>query len=501
MSFLKTSDKRIKEILFSYIIPILVVIVPVFLYIAYRAYNISFTHDESLSFFTSKGDPSYFMTPNNHVLNTLLMKLFSNLTGNSEFSLRMPNILAFVLYGISGLALIQNIKKPLIFSLFFISILVFNPLMIEFFGLARGYGLSLGLMMATFYFFLTLDNRELPIRNYFITLFIILFFSLLTIYANLNALNLHIALLIVLIISLIHYLKTNNKPINRLWITAFIALFILDFLALIPAIIRLRTLQQINELAVFGDHDGFINTTLGSLVTSFFYHEQDSPIIFRILYLGSIGLYILAGIWFIYRLSRKLFTNFSRIFVIFSLLVVAPISQDLFFNIPYPVSRTAILYYPAFSLLLIFFFSEIYTSSKFKVLKTIILLFVCAISSLSAYNMIIRINYSSTVEWDYDTHDKEMIEIISRDREALNKINDSITISNFWVFSPALNYYRVTKNYSWLKPMLKEDFKKADYYICNIDDFHKIPSDSLILLKKYDDTKVAIYRDYDFSKK
>jgi hypothetical protein len=80
------------------------------------------------------------------VLNTLLLKLML-LTGNSPFILRLPNILAGVLYTYSahGIASVFFRKVPQLRMLLFAALLL-NPMLAEFFALARGYGLSISLL-------------------------------------------------------------------------------------------------------------------------------------------------------------------------------------------------------------------------------------------------------------------------------------------------------------------------------------------------------------------
>lgn len=490
---MKISKTTLKEVILTYIIPVLLVTIPGLLYVCYRAYYLSFTHDESLSFFMANGDQEFVMTPNNHLLNTALMKISGTLFGNSEFSLRLPNVLAFVLFCISGIAIIKNIKRPGL-SVFFLAILVFNPNMFEFFGVARGYGLSMGLMMASFYWLFKLDNQALPIKKYLVYLVLSLFFSQLALYANLNAVNVHLALLVVLFIGLIIYLRANPGIIKmKVWKTAFIAVFILDIIALMPAIIRLRMLQQINELAVFGNHQGLIKTTLQSLIASFYYHEQDYPITFKIIFIFVLGITALSGLWFLYRSSKKNFNNFSRIFLLYFLLLVAPVLQEVIFNIPYPSSRTAILYFPIFSLLFIFFISDTANATKKTFLKVCLVTLTIGVSTLITAHTINKRNFTYNGEWYYEAHNKEILEMIAEDR-ATHGGPDTVTISNFWAFAPSINYYRVTKPYPWLQPAVRENYLKGDYYICFFDNMPKLSADSVEFMKKYEDARVAVYR-------
>jgi len=492
---MNSSKKHTEDLVFSYILPGLLIALPALLYISFRAANLSFTHDESLSFFTANGDISYAKTPNNHLLNTALMKVSGSLFGNSELALRLPNILAFILYCVAGLSIIKNLNKPKISILLF-AILVVNCLMFEFFGLARGYGLSMGMLMVSFSFFFKLDDKTLTIRTYTIYLVSSLLFSQLAVYANFNALNVHLALLPVLLISVIQFAKGKISQQNKIQVfIVFLSIFLIDLASLIPAIVQLKFLQGINELAVFGNHNGLWQTTIKSLVTSFYYHQHDFPVTYNLILISAAGTFLFGCMLFVRNLFRKDFNNFTRIFSIFCLSLLAPVLQEVFFDMPYPSSRTAILYFPVFSLVFIFFYSELYSATKNIILKVSLVALLIGASAFTVYAAYTKRNFTNTSEWYYDKHDKEMLDLIDRDRLVCNN-SDSVTISNHWTFTPVINFYRVTRKYSWMKPVIKEDYKKADYYICYTDDVSKIPGDSLQLIKKYDDIGVALYKEY-----
>jgi hypothetical protein len=492
MNFPNTNKR---DLIFSYILPGLLIALPALLYITYRAVNLSFTHDESLSFFIANGDPSYALTPNNHLLNTVLMRTFGNLFGNSEFALRLPNILAFILYCAAGLSIIKNLKKPEISILLF-AILVLNCLMFEFFGLARGYGISMGMLMVSFYFFTKLSNQALTLKTYTVYVACTLLFSQLALYANFNALNVHLAILPALLFSSIQFAKKKtDKQNRRSAILLFLSVFIIDLVALIPAILRLKFMEGTNELAVFGNHNGLWQTTIKSLLTAFYYHQQDYPVTFNLMLWSVASIFVLGCIWFLRNIYYKEFNNFTLLFFIFCLYLLAPVLQEFIFNIPYPFLRTAIMYFPVFSLVIIFLFSDLYSASKSLFLKAGLIVILTGVSAFTVYAVYVKRNFTNTSEWYYDKYDKEMLDLIDKDRLSC-KNPDSVSISNHWTFTPVINFYRVTKNYSWLKPVNKEDYKKADYYICYTADVSKIPADSLQLIKSFDDISVALYKEY-----
>jgi uncharacterized membrane protein len=116
----------------------------------YRAATSAFTHDESLSFASFNWAPQWSSTPNNHFLNTWLMRLCSSLFGNSELSLRAPNIAAHAIYLAFTLLLLKRIHHVGLQVVGFI-LLNLNPFLLDFFSLARGYGLALGFLMLSLY--------------------------------------------------------------------------------------------------------------------------------------------------------------------------------------------------------------------------------------------------------------------------------------------------------------------------------------------------------------
>src|ERR1051325_3912111 len=71
-----------------------------FIYIILRAKKLSLTWDEANTFWEYVRTPRWlpqefnYMSANNHLLNTWLMKICAMCFGESEFSLRLPNVLA-----------------------------------------------------------------------------------------------------------------------------------------------------------------------------------------------------------------------------------------------------------------------------------------------------------------------------------------------------------------------------------------------------------------------
>ena len=98
----------------------------VFLYTSIRAYFLSMTHDEAITFLNhARGSFSDIFTyagqimANNHLLNTFLIKIFTSLFGISEFVIRIPALIGHGLYLVGVykvLGLFLKIVPPTNFS-------------------------------------------------------------------------------------------------------------------------------------------------------------------------------------------------------------------------------------------------------------------------------------------------------------------------------------------------------------------------------------------------
>ena len=155
-----------------------------------KAIFIPFTHDEvsTVSYFSKMGlwaivsyqDP----IPNNHILNTLLIKLFNGIFGESPFIARLPNVLSFVLYFLVILKIAKELLQDNFVRIAAVALFTLNPYLVDFFSLARGYSLSVALETTSIWFFLLTINK-FHYRNSILALT----FGALAVYANFTLLN------------------------------------------------------------------------------------------------------------------------------------------------------------------------------------------------------------------------------------------------------------------------------------------------------------------------
>src|SRR5207245_3473858 len=68
-------------------------------------------------------------------------------------------------------------------------------------------------------------------------------------------------------------------------------------------------------------------------------------------------------------------------------------------------------------------------------------------AALSAAHLVPSLNLRATYLWAYDSADKQVIEDLPR---------RPLRLGATWIFSPALEYYRVSRGLGWLAPVTRD---------------------------------------------
>ena len=115
-----------------------------------RACVQSITIDEADTYlvWVARHDPSHWeAASNNHVLNSLLMRLFTSVFGVSHLSVRAPALLGAALYILAAYLLCRKLTPELRLQWPVFVCLVYNPFIFDYLVAARGYALALGFLM------------------------------------------------------------------------------------------------------------------------------------------------------------------------------------------------------------------------------------------------------------------------------------------------------------------------------------------------------------------
>jgi uncharacterized membrane protein len=139
-----------------------------FLWVLARACVQSVTIDEADTYLASvwRPGPSHWdPSANNHVLNSLLMRLFTSIFGASAFTLRLPALIGAALYigAVYFLALRISPRRLLQWALFVC--LACSPFVMDYLVAARGYGLASAFLLWMIAFAVSLQAKDAVART------------------------------------------------------------------------------------------------------------------------------------------------------------------------------------------------------------------------------------------------------------------------------------------------------------------------------------------------
>ena len=437
-------------------------------YIIYKASHTSFTHDESYTYthYVHQGfmDIVSYKTPytNNHILNTVLMKYCELLFGSSELSLRLPNILAFILYSIFIILLLYKYIPKLMFP--FYLLMVLNPHLLDFFALARGYGLSFAFLLMSLYYlslyFTSKQNKHLILFNVG---------AFLAVMSNFSLLNYYVAALIVYNIVSYVVLKIDSTSNNY----HFYKQNKINIVSVIlSGMVLYEPLRRISKMSLldFGGKNGFMEDTVGTAIYSFFYEMYVTPFlenIFKVFIVSVVALTLIIILKAIVQRNITLF-NAHISLVLINLILIAivaiTIAQHLILGNDYYIHRFALFFYPIFILNFIFLLNYFFQLSK---TTSVSISYLCAI--LALFNIYINHNTAFYKDWKIDSDVKSMMQNLVLEHEKYP--NKNIRLGINWLFEPGVNFYRYTWDLKWLNPAHRRGISKYDdyFYILNTD--------------------------------
>lgn len=465
-------------------------------YTAIRAAVLCITWDEAFSYLEFARSGIVFinkdfntMSANDHVLNTALMIVCTKLFGLSEFILRIPALLAHLLFLVFSAKLVKGLGSYwLVISAFII--VNINPYLLDFFSLARGYGLSVGLMMVSIYYFYRLHTSDRKNINAFLSILFACFAAL----ANFVLLNYCIVLfgltaLFFLYDALLFFLYDAfaSRESGRERMLFFVkGMFVPTLLTglllrkLIPYLFHLKAASAL----FFGGENSFWSDTVVRLVHRCLY---ELPYAKRmILPLEVVILLIIAGsvVFTVFRFIKKQ-RSAQTLFLISMLLFgalccLSVIIQHRLFQNPYLMDRTALFLVVLFSVILVFFIAELAR------LRPVAAGMACCISIAALIHFAFAFNFSYTLEWKGNAVVKQML----NDLKIVKTVppgKPTISIGMPLDFEPPVNFYRAKNALRWLNTASREGTTdpRQDYYFLDSATFRKMDKRNITVLKTY----------------
>lgn len=256
------------------------------------------------------------------------------LFGSSPFALKLPNVIFFPVYFFFVWKISGRIQSRWIRWGFLISML-FAHNFFEFFGTGRGYGMSVGLVMAAVWFAMQALNTG-KTKDYIFTFL----FLILANYANLTLMNAFVLIAGLLMLSL--FISQQQFKLKKA-----IVIFVLGIIPIVLLIILLFRIKAEGEL-YYGKPDGFLEVsvlTLGKLLTG----NENHTFVY-----AAVGLYFISLAIFIQRSFKNkngkwlqdLINPNWLFFYLITGSFIASILENKLFGINYPEDRTGLYLYP-----------------------------------------------------------------------------------------------------------------------------------------------------------
>jgi len=433
-----------------------------FLYILIRAIRVGATFDEimtlegpvRLSFFGIflKFSP----LANNHLLNTFLIKILFSLGNESLFIARLPNVLSFILYSYFGYKITVKNLSPILGLGCFV-LLFCNPFLLDFFSLARGYGLSLAFLMGALYFGCEQLNSpsisRLSKSLVFVSLSVISVFSMIYCWVCLAAL-----------LSLAPCLKRDLKLFKQ----SLICVSIIGIVLL--GIIAIPMMRLIDAHAlVYGGNTSFYSDTLLSLTRYSLYHFETTRTAYLVLN-SSLAILILAAL-----ASYTSKRNWVSLKTLFLAILACPIALIILSHhlagVLYPINRVALFIYPLSILCLAFFLNDLKEYLRGSIALCLV--------TISSVNFISNATSYKTALWSFESHTEEILDQVNAKARQEGKIKSLACTS---VLYQSVDYYTARNKYPFIRIIRSSEDEivppEVDYYILAAEDAGKITQEA-----------------------
>lgn len=395
----------------------------------------SITHDEASTYFHHINSgffnclyyPDCWKSANNHLLNTLLWQQTIQWLGPTELGMRLPNLLAHLLFLVSSASIVLRFTPRLLPGIAAFAVLNFNPYLLDFFALARGYGLCAGFVMAALALWLGYwQHRKLSRLAWCCAALTAAILS------NFVALNIFLA---VAGATFLLTLKGERRFFLR-------STALLGSTALLLALMLHRPIRFLRQGGEFQYGTERLWESLESLVKNGLYGH---------LYIGDLTLPLLAGLAYAAALGATGYalvcfrksenagrdSFFAGVCLAFLLSIAGMIAQHYLLGSVYLVNRTAVPLAVLLSAVLAVGLLHTSDSRRRWSVSVVSVLILFALS----WNLLRAANVRYFREWWYDENTKTVM-LYMNDVGAARQ--ESVGLGVSWLFYPAAEFYRVT---------------------------------------------------------
>jgi hypothetical protein len=455
----------------------------VMIYVGYRAYQVGFTHDESYTY-TRYTDDSYGsiinysakpLLPNNHIANTLWVKFAKQNISTHPFALRWLNVMGFLFFLLISIRWLYALPyRGLLVGCFLC--LVLNPYVLDYFMLARGYGIGMCFMWASCNYLMRFLRQ--PSRNLALKMWVL---AALSVESNFSFLNFYLALLAVYgLVILNSYWQQHLTKHQVILYLQDAAISTIALIALIYEPIR----KIVKAKQLFGGTTGFWHDTVNSLIERSLYLQTYSSVATNIVLYVIMVLFLIIVASAILQYKHKQYSlQQSPLAVTVLLLWVSAfstIAQHYLRNTEFLSERTGIFYILLFVLTFIYWIQYL---RNIKWQRTVAAAVVYSWALLAIIHAANCFNTNYVLDWRYDSDTPQMLTNL---KLAAAKDVKPIAIGGNWIFEPTINFYQQTGHLDWLQPINQPELNTNKffpyYYILQSDRTEPrfIPADTIL---------------------
>ena len=382
--------------------------------------------------FQTSGEPD-----NNHMLFTLLAKLSVASFGLSEFTLRLPTLLGFAVF-LGGIKLVLQRLVPGWVQVIGIAAIGLNPYLVDYFSIARGYGLALGLMtlgLACLIAAMCDTPGAVGLGKARAALFLFALAAL----ANLAFLLPLLAAIAIVCSPMLdrRARSTYAAQLRQTWAMVWPILPILLYL-IRPMVVLAR-----KGLLAAGGNRGFWLDTVGSLIdgtsdAGAYLAEARWPFIAWIAAVTLIAPFVLASLR---AADRRRFAALAIVGGMLLLAAVGSVAQHWIFGVALLEGRRALFFIPLF-LLFALALAAVPRVAPRPLVAAALAVGILAPSLLIVHNLS-AMNLRYVRDWKFDAASRETM-LATKAWLAAHPLRGPARMRVNWILGPSSNFYRAT---------------------------------------------------------
>ena len=437
---------------------------------AARTVLVPVTHDEAFTYlhWSTASWRAIFLfegpeRANNHLLNTVLMKVSSALLGPREAALRLPNLLALASY-LGSLWLLLRRHAPPALALAGLALASANRHLLEIFSLARGYGLCIGLLLpGLFLAALSIEKTDGSRREEWLALGLVS----IAVLAQFIALDVFVALATVLLVphalrgrlddpELSYGSRIGRRLVPLLVVSAALALSLAWIL---------RRIASSGGFYTGGTtglwHDVVENLVWLTLLPAPWLGQAQKPLLVLVaallVFLFGSGARLIVG------RPRNASERVALAFIAFlGLAVLSVKAQSVVLGLRYPTDRIATFFIPLFAVAV-----TLAAATAPPATRKVATVLLGGVALLGTFHFVRVADTRRSALWWFDADARHVVSDLA-DYARREGRPRPLRVGSVSHCAPALNYMRVVDGLCWLDPVERLGTGRWDYDVCYV---------------------------------